>query len=392
MRGSSITDGSSRQSGRDSSRARGHAESTSPVQPAPIPTDPEFDFFFEVLPRLCFQLDPEGRLLRMNSAATKALGYDRQELLHQTILELVHPEDRQRCQDKLAHCPSATRDSVECDLRMLCKDGSILETRTICHGLRAVGDRTFALLIGEEKSDRTDPEEKLAACRECLRRMTSELTRAEEGERRRVAADLHGLVGGGLVAAQLKLGALAAAAPSELRPAVEEIRDRLKSVIDSTRVLTFQISNPLLYEVGLGAALEELLTSLAEEQVLRTEVDWGAEPSLLSEPLRIALYQVLEEVLVDVVKPSRATAVRLSTHRQGDRFNIVLEHDGEGLEAVALDSRSPGSTGLRLLKARQRIASIGGELTIESARGSTRVELSAPVVQDREISPRGTSY
>lgn len=378
---------------RASSGSAGRTEASSAPQAAHLPADPEFDFFFEVLPRMCFQVDPAGRLLRVNSLVMAMLGHDRQELSNRPILEFVHPDDQKRCEEKLEQCLSSTGKSVEWDFGMLRKDGSVLQLRAIGRGLRASGGGSFTLLVGEGVSDRTDPEQELAACRECLRRMALQLTRAEVSERRRVAGELHNLVGGHLVAAQLKLGELAAAVPRELRRTVDEVRDCLKMVIDSTRVLTFRIGNPLLYEVGLEAALEELLRSLAEEQLLDAEVRLGAEPTPLSEDLRTLLYQVLREVLFDIVKLSRAKSVRLTTHTQGNQLVVTVENDGEGFEASELSSLLPAAAWLRFLKARQRIAGIGGELTIDSTPGrSTRVELSAPVGGDTDISERSLGH
>ena len=391
MQGSGKSKDSRKQSrhARASSRSPDSTEQSSAPQAAHIPADPEFDFFFEVLPRMCFQVDPTGRLLRVNSTAMAMLGHDSQELLSRSILEFVHPDDQKRCEEKLEQCLSSRGKSVEWDFHVLRKDGSAVQVRAIGRGLRADDDGSFVLLVGEEGSHGTDPEQDLAACRECLRRMTTKLTLAEESERRRVAGELHDLVGGGLVAAQLKLGQLGEAVPRELSSSVDEIRDCLKTVIEGTRVLTFQISNPLLYEVGLGAALEQLLTSLAKDQLLRAEVELGAEQTPLSEDLRTVLYQVLTGVLYDVVKPSRPKTVRLTTRTRGDQLIVAVEHDGEQFEASDLGSRLPGAAGLRFLKARHQIAGIGGELTIEStSRRSTKVELSAPVGCDTDSSGR----
>lgn len=374
---------------RASHRCPDRTETSSAPQSAHTPADPEFDFFFEILPRMCFQVDPAGHLLRVNSTAMAMLGHDRHELLNRPLSEFVPPDDQKRLEEKLEQCLSSIGKSVEWDLRLLTKNGNLLQVRTKCLGLRASGGGSFALLVGEEKFDRADPEQELAACRECLRRMTSELSRTEENERRRAATTLHQLVGGGLVAAQLKLGELGATVPHELSAAVEEIRDHLKSVIQSTRELTFRISNPLLYEVGLEAALEQLVTSLAKEQMLHAEVELGAEPMPLPENLSTVLYQVLRDVLFEVVVPSQAKTVRLTTRTQGDQLIITVEHDGEGFDAAELGSRLPGAIGLRFLKARQRIAGIGGELAIDCTPGrGTRVELSAPVGCDTETPGR----
>lgn len=219
----------------------------------------------------------------------------------------------------------------------------------------------------------------LSTTNEQLRLMAAELALAEEHERRRIAEGLHDLVGESLISAHLKLGLLKAALPEEPSHRVDEIRNSIKTVIDSTRAVTFQISNPLLFEVGLEAALEAFLMRLAKDQPFETELQLETQPTPLSAGIRVVLYRTVSELLVNVVKHARAKTVRLTSRRQGDRVLIAIEDDGIGFEAAELERWSTAGTGLGLFKARQRIAGIGGELTIDSTPGrGTRIEVSAP--------------
>ena len=225
----------------------------------------------------------------------------------------------------------------------------------------------------------------LSASNERLRKITSELTQAEEQERQRIAAGLHDLMGEALITARLRLGMLTSALPDELSCRVEEVREQLKTVIETTRVLTFQISNPLLYEVGLEAALESLLMRLAEDQPFHAEFEADPGPMFLSDGLKIILYRVVSELLVNIVKHSRAETVHLTIHTQDDRLIIAVEDDGVGFEVPELDSWSQSISGLGLLKVRERVGGIGGEMTIESTPGrGTRIEVSTPLWRRRD--------
>jgi signal transduction histidine kinase len=222
--------------------------------------------------------------------------------------------------------------------------------------------KTANSMLEQRVAERTA---ELSASNERLAKTASELTQAEEQERQRIAAGLHDLVGEGLVTARLRLGMLKAELPDERSRLVEEVRDQLKKVIETTRVLTFQISNPLLYEVGLGAALEERL----------------------SDGLKVILYRVVSELLVNIVKHARAETVRLTIRTPDDRLIIAVEDDGVGFEMSELDSWSERTTGLGLFKARDRIGGLGGELTIESAPGrGTRAEVYIPLWRRRDQS------
>jgi len=225
----------------------------------------------------------------------------------------------------------------------------------------------------------------LSASNKRLLRMASELTQAEEQERQRIAAGLHDLMGEEMITARLRLGMLKADLPDEASRRIEEVRDQLKTVIETVRSLSFQISNPLLYEVGLEAALESLLMQLAEDQSFHAEFEADPEPMFLSDGLKIILYRVVSELLVNIVKHSRAESVRLTIHTLDDKLIITVEDDGIGFEAPELDSWSQSISGLGLLKARERVGGIGGEMTIESTPGrGTRIEVSTPLWRRRD--------
>lgn len=237
--------------------------------------------------------------------------------------------------------------------------------------------RTANSMLEQRVAERTA---ELSASNERLAKTASELTQAEEQERQRIAAGLHDLVGEGLVTARLRLGMLKAELPDEPSRRVEEVRDQLKKVIEMIRVLTFQISNPLLYEVGLGAALESLLMRLAEGQPFQAEFEADAEPEHLSDGVKGILYRVVGELLVNIVTHAGAETVRLTIRTPDDRLIIAVEDDGVGFEMPELDSWSQRTTGLGLFKARDRIGGLGGKLTIESTPGrGTRAEVDIPL-------------
>jgi signal transduction histidine kinase len=77
----------------------------------------------------------------------------------------------------------------------------------------------------------------------------------EEQERRRLATDLHDHVGQILALAQIKLGAIReSAASTHLVEPMDEVRRLLEQTIQYTRSLSFELSPPILYDLGFEAA------------------------------------------------------------------------------------------------------------------------------------------
>jgi signal transduction histidine kinase len=229
-----------------------------------------------------------------------------------------------------------------------------------------------------------------AACRECLQETASALILAEDRERRRIAAGLHDQVGQSLATARLRLGVLNAALPQELVPRVEEIRALLKETVEATRSLTFQISNPLLREAGLEAALECQAPSLAGDHDLRLAFDWQASTDSLPQATQIVLFQVMSELMFNVAKHARASSLRLGTRRNGREFMATVEDDGIGIGMKGRHSRRFRPAGLGLSIVRERLDQIGGRLDIDKAgRNGTKIVVSVPIPEGRRETERG---
>ena len=86
---------------------------------------------------------------------------------------------------------------------------------------------------------------------EQLRSLTSELSLAEESESRRIATQIHDHIGQTLAITKIKLGALKDACDSGHAGTIDEIRSLIEKTIKYTKSLTFELSPPILYELGL---------------------------------------------------------------------------------------------------------------------------------------------
>ncbi|MCJ7728899.1 MAG: PAS domain S-box protein, partial [Sedimentisphaerales bacterium] len=125
--------------------------------------------------------------------------------------------------------------------------------------------------LRNEVSERKKAEEKLLTYQKQLRSSASELSLAEERLRRKIATDVHDHLGQNLAISKLKIESLAQSATSpQLIEALKEIRDLIAQAVESTRSLTFELSPPILYELGFGPAVEWLLRQTRQQHGLLT--------------------------------------------------------------------------------------------------------------------------
>lgn len=335
---------------------------------------------------MVFKLDADGIVQSVNEHGARELGYESGELLGRSVLEVFHPEDRAAAERQLGWALDFPGDVARWELRKVRKDGRVLWVRETVRVILPENAAPEILVVCEDVDERRRAVHRLAEARDQLRELNAELSRAEEDEAGRIARVLHDELGQTLAAARMRVCELRASEASEARVGrLEELRALVEQSIEVTRSLTFQLSPPILHDLGLAAALQALGEQTAQTHGLRfaSVLEEGWPPP--SDATGIVLYRAVRELLHNVTKHARASRVRLELGGSDGRLRIVLEDDGVGFDVAACrDRRSLG-----LFHVRERMERLGGGFEIDSARGrGTRARLTLPLGERMEGRPR----
>lgn len=233
-------------------------------------------------------------------------------------------------------------------------------------------------------------EKHLLQYKESLRNLTTRLTLAEEKARRQIATDLHDRIGYSLAMILQKLHLVSEELPPSCASSLQEVMPMLQGVIREARSLTFEISSPLLYEVGLEAALE----SLGEQMLPPHGIDFsfteeGSSKNLDPE-VKILLFQMTRELLVNVIKHAGASRVNLRMYQDLKGVGITVQDNGGGFDPEVF--RTSESKAFGLFSIRERLRHLRGYLRVDPALGGgAAVTLWAPLEQPEALqkeSPR----
>lgn len=321
-------------------------------------------------------LHDQGKIVEVNRQACVSLGYSREELLTMHVLDL---EMEQRDTFPQVCLEKGDQPTTISGIHRR-KDGTTFPVEVRSTTL-TVGGHTLKLSLVRDISERRRAEEEIRAHQEMLRSLATELSLTEERERRRLAEDLHDHIGQVLALAKMKLGAMRQEmGPPAWRTAVEEVREFVDRAIDTTRSLTFELSVPILYEVGLEEAVEWLAEQFQRQQGLEIAVHRYPETLPLSAAARGTLFRVVRELLTNVVKHSRARKVSLSLEKSKEKLSIMVKDEGIGFDIEKISSKMEVGKGFGLFSIRERLGSMGGQMKVHSAPGrGTRVKLSVPL-------------
>jgi len=248
--------------------------------------------------------------------------------------------------------------------------------------LERVGDQIAGAIANAQLyAECKRAENELQAYDNQLRSLSSQLVLAEERERRRIAMELHDHIGQALACCKIKLGDLRAQACSiEFLEPLNGIREIIEEALRLTRSLTFELSPPILYEVGFEAAVEWLGERVQGEHGIEFHLEYDKGPKPMDDETRITLFRAVRELLMNVTKHAHAKKVCLWIERDGNYIRVHVEDDGVGFDSSKMGSHLMRSKGFGLFSVRERLNHIGGHLKIESRPNSgTRVTMIAPL-------------
>ena len=118
----------------------------------------------------------------------------------------------------------------------------------------------------------------------------------EERERRSIATDLHDQIGQTLSVIKMRcFGLRQELKDPHLMQQVDEIKELVKQTIQDTRSLTFELSPPVLYELGLVAAIDWLAEQFQLKHNLKCSVESDRKPKPLSQDIEIVLFRSVRE-------------------------------------------------------------------------------------------------
>ncbi len=213
-----------------------------------------------------------------------------------------------------------------------------------------------------------------------LRRLASELSLAEARGRREIASDLHDHIGQALAFVLQKVSLLQGNSIfSGMDEDFSEILSILNQTIRYTRNLTVEISPPVLYELGLPAAIEWLAERALQRYKLKVLSTQSGVPLEISEAIRVFMFKAIQELINNTAKHAGASRVNIHSFWKKDEFEIVVSDDGRGFDTTTFESGLSEDCCFGLFSIRERLSYIGGTIIINSSPGNgTRVSITAP--------------
>jgi signal transduction histidine kinase len=259
--------------------------------------------------------------------------------------------------------------------------GGTMLMYALFHALATSRRRAIKMAKGMTRELR-DSQAKLQLSHHNLRRLAAHADQIKEGERKRIAREIHDDLGQNLLALRIEADMLSSRT-RERHPRLHARARSTLSQIDATIKSVRQIINdlrPNVLDLGLAAAVEWQVAEFRRRTGIACELVDDSHDIAVPDHCATAYFRILQESLTNIVRHARASKVRIELHMQGGLLTMTVSDNGVGLNPG--NREKAGSFGLVGIE--ERISILEGSFAISSvANVGTTVRVSVPLRPDQ---------
>jgi two-component system CheB/CheR fusion protein len=220
------------------------------------------------------------------------------------------------------------------------------------------------------------------------------LVTAQEEERRRLSRELHDQLGQYLSTMMLRIKTLqpVAADHEPMRADLSKLEELTGRLVDEVHHLAWELRPAALDDLGLQTVLQNYAEKWSERSGIAVDFHGGGlDRQRLPPEVETTVYRIVQESLTNVLKHAEARRVSVIAERRRDHILVIVEDDGKGFATCEVPNAPGSDRGLGILGMRERVALVGGALSLDSSPGcgtTARVRIPVPPVAEKEVYPR----
>lgn len=212
------------------------------------------------------------------------------------------------------------------------------------------------------------------AAQDELRRLSAQLLEIQESERRRIAIDLHDVLGQTLTMIKLgveeSLQSLAANDTAGTAESLQRLRLKAKEALGEVRRVAMDLRPSTLDDLGILATLSWYFREFGTMcQNVVVERDFCVEEGCVPAQLKIAIFRIIQEATNNILKHANASCIKVTLKKTGNALYLAIEDDGVGFDPAEIAKFRSLNHSLGMVSMNERAKLTGGHYTLTSAPG-----------------------
>ncbi|AUC83813.1 hypothetical protein CW731_00255 [Polaribacter sp. ALD11] len=327
---------------------------------------------------ICLQ-EPDSTFKYISPSIKNLLGYEQSEFIGKQILSIVHKDDVQSLKEVNRYI-----DMKAFPFRVRHKEGHFIwlefltspvyKDKKISYYVTTARDITQWMLANQE----------IQEYQTSLQKLTTEITMVEEKQKKEIASNIHDHLSQSLVISKMKINELEKR--SDLKMIDEDlqfIKAHISDALENSRKITYELSPPILYQLGIIEALNWLLEDVETTHKIAYRLKSNVDNINLNDLKSILLYRSIQEVVTNAIKYSSASLITLDLDKNKLGINILIVDNGVGFDTSVLNNlHNHSGSGFGLFTVQERIRNIQGIFKITSKINvGTTIKIFVPLAE-----------
>ncbi|MDB5203174.1 MAG: hypothetical protein JWQ27_2583 [Ferruginibacter sp.] len=334
------------------------------AQEASIASQKNYKSLFDNNPLATFIWDINNfEILEVNETAVEEYGYSREEFLQLSVLDLRPTADVPNFKVRLNLLKDAHNTKQEFTWTHINKSGEPMLMQVSSYGITYEG-RPAVIALSKNITEKVALEKKLEAEKSLKQKQLAEaIVTAQEKERTEIGKELHDNVNQLLSASRLYIEA-AKNDQDNGTGLLTQASGYIMNAIEEIRFLSKALNTPLINELGLCEAIENLAEELMVVNTTKIIVETNDfQEKELDENFKLTLFRIIQEQISNIMKHAHASEARILLQRTAEQIILIITDNGIGFDTQARRK------GIGLSNINSRAGLYKGQLIISSEEG-----------------------
>jgi len=318
----------------------------------------------------------DGALLYCNRRFAELVGRPAAKLIGNDIQSLLHQTERERLG---AFLRVARKRAAKSEFVLRAARGKLVPVQLSVSRLEGYRGQALGMVVTDLTEQRRKQTQEIKAAESFHRLLLERELAAQEGERRRIARELHDEAGQLLTSLLVGLRSLQDAGDVDACKILgTRMREITAQAIDEIGRLARGLHPTALDDHGLDAALSRYIAEYSGTHGIPVQLTLGGlNCRKLPPAVQLALYRILQETLTNIARHSRAKNARVAFKHSARCLEVSVTDDGTGFDTSAVAADSSHHLGLQSI--RERAALLGGTAVFDSGSKGTEVRVQIPL-------------
>ncbi|TXD52652.1 MULTISPECIES: response regulator [unclassified Polaribacter] len=311
--------------------------------------------------------EPEGTFKYISPSIKNLLGYEQSEFLGKLVFSIVHKEDLQSFKNALEQKLFSGTASEAFTFRVRHKKGHFIWLEFLSSPVYRNKKISYFVTSARDVTQWVVAKQEIQKYQTSLQELTTEITLIEEKQKKEIAINIHDHLSQSLIISKMRINELKKNPQLKIiAKDLEFIEKHISTALKNSRKITYDLSPPVLHQLGIIDALSWLLEEIEENHKIACRLNSSITTLKLDNVKSILLYRSIQEIINNAVKYANASLITLDLDKTDLGVDILISDNGDGFDTSVLQNHNHSGTGFGLFTVQERLKNIQGKCTIIS--------------------------